>query len=569
MERRSAYVPDPTYLPTGNPVTSGWDAVAATLPDRPIRLAIDGPWVVDWDDLVQRLLAALRARSTPVRTCDLRELVIGWDRLVQLTGSRSLPDDPDFLTLSDLPLVRLFHELPRPEVPVAGIAIVFGPGAALVAHDLLWYADVPKRLAEAAILDGTGRNLGQPAKGGRGSTRRLFYVDWPILDRHRDEIAPGLDRWLDLQDQAEPTTIDGATLRRSMATLAQRPFRTRPTFNSAPWGGHWGQEQLGHNPEAENTAIGYELIGPESGVLFGQPGKEVVEIPFQMLVALHSRSVIGDAGTDRFGTSFPIRFDFLDTVGGGNLSVHCHPRTDYMRDVFGWPYPQHESYYVMVAGARSRIYLGLQDGHTDEFQHAAQRALDRGQALDVDRYVQSHAALAHQLYLIPAGTPHGSGEGNVVLEISATPYLYSLRFYDWLRRDASGEMRSVHLGHAFANLDADRHGPHVARELIPAPSAHGSGPGWHEELIGRLGEVFFEVRRLALDVGAAAEGDTEGRFHVLSIVKGDGAWVETAAGTHRLGYAETMVVPAAVGGYRLKANGPEQVYVVKALVSAQ
>ena len=56
-----------------------------------------------------------------------------------------------------------------------------------------------------------------------------------------------------------------------------------------------------------------------------------------------------------FGTSFPIRFDYLDTVDGGNLSVHCHPTQEYMRAVFGWPYTQHESYYVMIGG-RTRGY---------------------------------------------------------------------------------------------------------------------------------------------------------------------------------------------------------------------
>ena len=65
----------------------------------------------------------------------------------------------------------------------------------------------------------------------------------------------------------------------------------------------------------------------------------------------------------------------------------------------------------------------------------------------------AHPAERHRLYLIPAGTPHASGAGNVVLEISATPYLYTLRFYDWLRRDLDGELRPVHVGHAFANVD--------------------------------------------------------------------------------------------------------------------
>ena len=47
-----------------------------------------------------------------------------------------------------------------------------------------------------------------------------------------------------------------------------------------------------------------------------------------------------------FGISFPIRFDYLDTFGGGNPSVHGYPRQAYMRSVFGWPYTQHESHYL-------------------------------------------------------------------------------------------------------------------------------------------------------------------------------------------------------------------------------
>jgi hypothetical protein len=117
-----------------------------------------------------------------------------------------------------------------------------------------------------------------------------------------------------------------------------------------------------------------------------------------------------------FGTSFPVRFDYLDTVGGGNLSVHCHPQSDYMRQVFGWPYTQHETYYMMVGGAERRVFLGLhQDADLDAFRAEADRAVRDGVAFDVERYVQTFPADQHQLFLIPAGTPHGSGEGNVRL----------------------------------------------------------------------------------------------------------------------------------------------------------
>ena len=108
----------------------------------------------------------------------------------------------------------------------------------------------------------------------------------------------------------------------------------------------------------------------------------------------------------------------------------------------------------------------------------------------------------HQLFLIPAGTPHGSGEGNVVLEVSATPYLYSLRFYDWLRRDAAGKQRPVHVEHAFRNLDTERTGargrprPRAGRRACCARATAGA-----RRCSGALPEMFFEVRRLALSAG--------------------------------------------------------------------
>jgi hypothetical protein len=42
--------------------------------------------------------------------------------------------------------------------------------------------------------------------------------------------------------------------------------------------------------------------------------------------------------------------------------------------------------------------------------------------------------------------------------------------------------------------------------------------------------------------------------------------VATGSGDHRLSYAETMVIPAAVGDYTLRSLGASPVRLVKALV---
>jgi hypothetical protein len=561
------YQPNPRYPPNAGHVVVGWTQAVAALPDRAI-VAIDGPAILDWGAVRASLLAAIAAAGRVVETVvDAGDALVSWSEIVARTLSPALPDDPHFATRSTASLRDLFDAPLRVRRPAQGIAVVFGPGAAFSDPDVLWYADLPKRFAEAAIEAGTARNLGQREGDGTGTTRRLFYIDWPILDRHREALAPRIDRWIDARETDRPTSLDGAALRRTVADLARRPFRTRPTFNTVSWGGQWGRRTLGFNAERPNSGVGYELIAPESGVLVGDDGAEV-EIPFQLIVEQCPADILGPEVQSRFGTSFPVRFDYLDTVDGGSLSVHCHPQAGYMERVFGWPYTQHETYYLMVTSDESRVFLGLREGvDVDEFERQARYASEKGRPFAIEEFVQTFPAMAHQLYAIPAGTPHGSGEGNVVLEVSATPYLYSLRFYDWLRRDHAGRQRPVHIEHAFANLTRQRTGARVAHELVESPRVLRRGTGWREEALCTLPDLFFEVRRLEIEPGATLPDDAGGRFHVLNVVDGTGVVLETEVGDrHDLAYAETLVIPAAVGGYEVRTMDGTPVKVVKALV---
>jgi hypothetical protein len=565
--RPRRYDPLPCYEPVGGNVIHGWPAFAELAAGCRI-LAVDGPEIAPWAVLVDHLREGVGRHGVTVRVVDARDGMAAWEKIVAATASAELVDDPDFEVLAACSLSDLFEHPVQVDLCTDGLTLVFGPGAALSRHDTLWYFDLPKRYAEAAVTSGAGRNLGQRGASDNPTTRRLFYVDWPIQDRHRDQIASMVSLWIDAQDDERPTGLDAPTLAATTAQLAGQPFRTRPTFNTTTWGGHWGQQQLGVGIDQPNTALGYELIAPESGVLVGASPEVAVEVPFQLIVGLHPTKILGEAVHDQFGSSFPIRFDYLDTVGGGNLSVHCHPLPDYMRDVFGWSYTQHESYYMMVAGGGSSVFLGLrQDADVGAFHGEAVDAHHGGLPFDITRHVQTFPAVAHQLYLVPAGTPHGSGIGNVVLEVSATPYLYSLRFYDWLRRDTHGRRRPVHVDHAFQNLDRGRQGRQVADDLVPVPRTVRSGPGWQEAVLGNLPEMFFDIRRLELAPEVLVDDNTAGRFHVLNVVEGAGITIRTADGMQvGLAYAETIVVPAAAGAYTVRAFGTSRVRVVKAYV---
>ncbi|WP_330175980.1 class I mannose-6-phosphate isomerase [Streptomyces sp. NBC_01498] len=563
------YDTHPSYQPVDGQVVAGWPAAVAELPAGPLTLSVDGPAALDWDALADSLAAAVRSAGREVRLLDVRRHYA--PAAAERIAARPVPaDDPFFTPLSEARVADLFDAVPGAgQLPDDGVVVLFGPGAGLCEPDELWYADLPKRYAEAAVAHGrlpVGVNLG--GSGEPGGLVRLFYTDWPVLDRHRDAYATRIDRWIDTQDPSAPASLDGAALRSTVEHLVRGPVRTRPYFNSTPWGGRWAASELGFTPDGGNTALGYELIAPEAGVLVGDTSGPQVEIPFQLLCVLHPEAMLGEDVHRAFGTSFPIRFDYLDTMGGGNLSLHCHPREQYMREVFGWPYTQHETYYITAGEPGAQVLLGLTEhADPDVMRRQVEDAVTRGTPLPVEDHVQSHPATVGQLFMIPAGTPHASGAGNLVLEVSATPYLYSLRFYDWLRKDAAGASRPLPYAHGFANLDTSRRGEDVTKDLIQQPRTLRAGEGWREEIIGALPEMFYAVHRMVMAPDADMADDTAGRFHILNVSAGRGVVLETRdAGSHFLAFAETITVPAATGPYRIRPVGNDEVHIVKALV---
>jgi mannose-6-phosphate isomerase class I len=558
------YDPNPSYAVVGEQPVAGWQVPVDELAARaPCVAAIDGPPAVPWDRVAADLEAALERLGLAHALLDVRASFAPWDEIERRTAGSDLRGDPVFARVFQGSVADFFDTLPERVTRDAEIVIVYGPGSALVEHDLLWYADVPKFHALEAIRRGEVPNLGQRA-GEAGSERRLLFVDWPAVDRHKQALVGRIDRFVDLTDPDTPRSLDGDSLRDSLRNLADMPFRTRPTFLPGPWGGQWLRHELGIETDSPNLAWSYELITPESGILLGD--SETVEVGFELLMAEQGERVLGEAPARRFGSSFPIRFDYLDTLEGGDLSIQCHPSERYMRETFGLPYTQHETYYVMATSPGARIFLGLRDDvDLDRFRAEAEHAAADGAVLDPERYLQTYPAERHRLYLIPAGTPHASGAGNVVLEISATPYLYTLRFYDWLRRDLNGDLRPVHLAHAFSNLDPRRSGETVTRELVPEPRSLRSGDGWVELELGRHPDLFFGVNRL--DFEDRIEDHTTERFQVLNLVAGDEVEIVTEAGaTHPLAYAETIVVPASVGPYSIHRVRGGDCKVVKAFV---
>ena len=259
----------------------------------------------------------------------------------------------------------------------------------------------------------------------------------------------------------------------------------------------------------------------------------------------------------RFGAEFPIRFDLLDTMGGGNLSLQVHPKTQFIRKHFGMQYTQDESYYMLDAGEGGNVYLGLKT-HTDREVMIGdlKAALGADVSFSAERYVNRFPARKHDHFLIPAGTIHCSGKNCMVLEISATPYIFTFKLWDWDRLGLDGLPRPIHLEHGLANIVWNRDTDWVEKNLINRIDPLVRGSGWREERTGLHELEFIETRRHWFT--SSTPHDTLQTVNVLNLIEGEEAIVESPTGAFDpfvVHYAETFIVPASVGQYSISPAG--------------
>jgi mannose-6-phosphate isomerase class I len=185
--------------------------------------------------------------------------------------------------------------------------------------------------------------------------------------------------------------------------------------------------------------------------------------------------------------------------------------------------------------------------------------------VDIDTYIMSVPSSKHSLFLIPHGTVHGSGKNNLVLEISATTYIYTFKMYDWLRPDLDGQPRRLNIKRAFDNLYFNRKGNTVKEDLISCPYVKKQGSDWRLIHLPTHLQHFYDIHRF--DFKKYIEATTDGSFHIMMLVEGSSVILETAAGIRkRFNYAETFVVPASASKYRLINESKGEAKVIKAFI---
>ena len=462
----------------------------------------------------------------------------------------------------------------------AGAVVVYGQGALAPAlqdcYNLRVWMDVTPRTAVLAYKNGHARNLGSERDLPYNLTmRRNYYVDFETAMEQRWNLirAKKMDYYISADIPEQMMMVSFEELLKLFNELCERPFRCRPVYLEGVWGGYY-IHRLRHLPkEMRNCAWVFDMIPLEVSIVAKTADYEF-EAPFFTFVQAMGEKLLGKQAFEQFGGYFPIRFNYDDTYhSSGNMSIQCHPDGPYVVRNHGEFGRQDESYYVCVTGQGAKTFLGFEHEEScEQFFELARKAEKSGELIDYEQYIHAVPSTPGTQVMIPAGTVHASGRNQVILEIgSLTVGSYTYKLYDYQRTDPqTGIRRPIHLKMGSEVIHGERTAEWVNANLVNHGGVVRQGEGWKEIIVGEHDLLYFSLRNLIFD--HQVSDDTEGYFHVLSLVDGEKVRVSSVNDPSKcyiMNSMDIIVIPANLGAYTIENLGVGTVTVHKTLLKKE
>lgn len=458
-----------------------------------------------------------------------------------------------------------------------GPVVLYGCGSAFSSLreqlDAIIYLDLSPKNIVLRVRAGHVRCIGdETARPFKQLLRHLYYVDYEVAMRLRQELltSDNLTAYIDCNDPDKLKLIPKAAFEEIFKALVSQPFRCKPCYIEGVWGGDFIKELRNLPKQMRNCAWVFDLI-PNEVSLVAKVGDETFEFPFVTFYRKMGIPLMGDETVEKYGGVFPIRFNYDDNIHGGNMSIQLHPTREYNNANFNEPFQQDESYYI-VHTAGSRTYMGLSDQcDPQEFYDAVLKSEKEGSEVDYEKYVNSIVSRQGRQFLLPGGTLHSSGANQVVLEIGCwTVGSYTFKMYDYLRTDLDGTRRPIHSKHGMNVIDTSCDEKYVKEKLVPQRKLLAEGDDWAEYLVGEHEKIFFQLR--CIELYTEVQGNTEGKFHVLNLVEGQRARIESVdhpSKSYEISFLEMVVVPACLGRYRIVNLGAGPITIHKTLLKSE
>lgn len=551
--------------------------------DSVCTIAMDGYTAADWRQTVHLLTGELSRQKINVRVFDIACCYKSQKELDEMLAENLPCDkvkDPVLLygklfkggyeALFDQNKLQVFRQQ---LADGRGVNIVYGAGCCYAGlrslYNIITFFDVTPKQAVLKIKNGNYKNLGDvQARPFKEIMRRCYYFDFELAMHLRRELIESnlLDYYITNDNPAKGQLIPKKAFDEICSSLVKNPFRCKPVYLEGVWGGHYIKKLRNLPNEMVNCAWVFDMIPLEVSLLI-QAGTHLLEIPFFAFVNHQSTALMGEQCVKAFGGYFPIRFNYDDSYhSSGNMSIQVHPPADYIKENFNELGRQDESYYVVATGHGARTFIGINEGvDANEFIDAVKKSEVDYSPVDYQKYVNSIESKPGMQFMLPAGTIHSSGRNQLILEIgSLTVGSYTFKMYDYLRPDLDGIPRPIHTYHGQRVLNTKRTSTWVKQNLAQPPRLLRSGSGWAEYVVGQHDLLYFSLFRYEFE--KQIEADTNGSFHVLTLVDGEKVAVYSKEHPERRyvqNYLDVVVVPANIGTYVIENLGNQPVCIHK------
>lgn len=316
------------------------------------------------------------------------------------------------------------------------------------------------------------------------------------------------------------------------------PFRLEASLHETIWGGRrlaqagWkqlpsGQTRIGEAWETEvNTRV---QTSPYTGRTLG-------ELVNDLDVAL-----LGQDAIAVFGHRFPLLAKFIDA--NAQLSLQVHPDDQYAARQEQGKSGKTEFWYVLDATPGARIVHGFAAASTRE------QVLQAIEATRLEELVHAEEVAPGDVIFVPAGTVHAIGGGILLYELQEYSDV-TYRMYDYGRLDGEGRPRELHIERS---LDVACFQPSARIKMQPVTLAQTAQ--YRDRCL--VACRYFVTRELVLHTPTSIDGQTAGSCLILSSLDAD-LLVRYSTDVHaceRLLRGQTMILPAALGAYRIEGEG--------------
>jgi len=246
-----------------------------------------------------------------------------------------------------------------------------------------------------------------------------------------------------------------------------------------------------------------------------------------------------------FGHRFPLLAKFIDA--NDKLSVQVHPDDHYAATFEGGKLGKTEFWFILAAEPGATVVHGFK---VPTSSTQVRKAIED---VTLENLLQEEYVAAGDVIFVPAGTVHAIGSGILLYELQEYSDI-TYRMYDYGRLTANGIPRELHIN---KSLEVSNYNVSPRIKVQPVPLAEKNG--YEDRCL--VACQYFVTREITLQqkdaVSGYMNGSTEGSCIILTALSSE---VQVRYGnvlrySLSLARGQTMVLPAALGDYRIEGEG--------------